>query len=191
MVVTDNPEFAEKMRRFRNHGIATDYRQRAEKGTWFYEMLDLGYNYRLTDIQCALGLSQLQKLPGWILRRREIAKKYDEAFANNPYIKALETNEKAYHAYHLYVIQLNLERLKVKRSEVFTYLRKAGIGVNVHYIPVHFHPFYRNNYGTSVGLCPVAEAAYERILSLPMFPAMTGEDVDKVVAAIESLKEAF
>ena len=187
MVVTDNPEFAEKMRRFRNHGIATDYRQRAEKGTWYYEMLDLGYNYRLTDIQCALGLSQLQKLPRWILRRREIAKKYDEAFAGNPYVTALETKGNAFHAYHLYVVQLNLEKLKVTKNEVFTYLRNAGIGVNVHYIPVHLHPFYRNNFGTSLGLCPVAEAAYERILSLPIFPAMTDDDVSKVIGAVESL----
>jgi len=187
MVVTDNAEFAEKMRRFRNHGIATDYRQRAEKGTWFYEMLDLGYNYRLTDIQCALGVSQLQKLPRWIMRRREIAKRYDDAFAGNPYVKPLETRSNAFHAYHLYVIQLILEKLKVSKNEVFTFLRNAGIGVNVHYIPVHLHPFYRQTFGTSMGLCPVAEAAYERILSLPIFPGMTDEDVSKVIGAIDSI----
>jgi perosamine synthetase len=187
MVVTDNLGFAEKIRRFRNHGIATDYRQRAEKGTWFYEMLDLGYNYRLTDIQCALGVSQLQKLPGWILRRREIAKRYDVAFAGNPYVKPLVTRSNAFHAYHLYVVQLCLEKLKVTKNEVFTFLRNAGIGVNVHYIPVHLHPFYSQNFGTSIGLCPVAEAANERILSLPIFPGMTDEDVSKVIGAVDSL----
>ena len=187
MVVTDNPQFAEKMRRFRNHGIATDYRQRAEKRTWFYEMVDLGYNYRLTDIQCALGISQLRKLPGWITRRREIAKRYDNAFAGNLYVKPLETKSSAFHAYHLYVIQLSLEKLKVSKNEVFTFLQNAGIGVNVHYIPVHLHPFYRKTFGTSTGLCPVAEAAYERILSLPIFPRMTDKDVTKVIGAIDSL----
>ena len=187
MVVTDNLEFAEKMRRFRNHGITTDYRQRAEKGTWFYEMLDLGYNYRLTDIQSALGLSQLQKLPAWILRRREIARRYDDAFAGNPYVKPLETKSNIFHAYHLYVVRLQLEKLKITKNEIFAFFRNAGIGVNVHYIPVHMHPFYRQHFGTSIGLCPVAEAAYEQILSLPLFPGMSDEDVSKVINAVKSL----
>lgn len=184
MVVTDNAEFAEKMRRFRNHGIATDFRQRAEKGTWYYEMLDLGYNYRLTDIQCALGLSQLRKLSGWIQRRREIAKLYDEAFASGQYVTPLKTSEKAFHSYHLYVVKISAEK---SRDKVFSSLRERGIGVNVHYIPVHLHPFYRNNFGTSLGLCPVAEAAYERILSLPIFPAMTNDDVSRVIATVKEL----
>lgn len=184
MVVTDNAEFAEKMRRFRNHGIATDFRQRAEKGTWYYEMLDLGYNYRLTDIQCALGLSQLRKLSGWIQRRREIAKLYDEAFASGQYVTPLKTSEKAFHSYHLYVVKISAEK---SRDKVFSSLRELGIGVNVHYIPVHLHPFYRNNFGTSLGLCPVAEAAYERILSLPIFPAMTNDDVSRVIATVKEL----
>jgi perosamine synthetase len=187
MVTTDNPEFAEKMRRFRNHGIATDYRQRAEKGTWFYEMVDLGYNYRLTDIQCALGLNQLKKLPNWILRRREIARKYGEAFSGHPFVKPLTTKSNAFHAYHLYVVKLDFKKIKLDRNGVFTHLRQAGIGVNVHYIPVHLHPFYRENFGTSAGLCPVAEEAYEQILSLPIFPAMTDFDVSKVIHAVESL----
>ncbi len=106
MVVTEKPEYAEKMRRFRNHGISTDHRQRTEDGTWFYEMTDLGYNYRLTDFQCALGLSQLRKLPGWIARRREIAREYDLAFAKLRAIKPLDTSSDITHAYHLYVIRL-------------------------------------------------------------------------------------
>lgn len=189
MVVTDNPEFAELIRRFRNHGITSDHRRRAEMGTWYYEMLDLGYNYRLTDIQCALGLSQLRKLPAWIERRREIARRYDEAFADDSYVKALKVYEKTYHVYHLYVIQLNLERLKANRATIFSSLRKAGIGVNVHYIPAHLHPYYRTSFGTGTGICPVAEVAYERILSLPMFPAMTDEDVTKVIAAVKGVME--
>jgi len=189
MVVTDNLDYATRMKRFRNHGIESDHRQRAEKGTWYYEMLDLGYNYRLTDIQCALGLSQLRKLPAWIERRREIAKRYDEAFAKEPCIKALEVDKNAFHVYHLYVVKLMLERLKVDRAEVFSNLRKAGIGVNVHYIPVHLHPYYQKTFGTKQGLCPVAESAYERIISLPMFPAMTNDDVNRVIASVKEVLE--
>lgn len=190
LVVTDNLEYVSRMRRFRNHGIESDYRQRDERGTWYYEMIDLGYNYRLTDMQCALGLSQLRKLPGWIERRREIAKCYDQAFANESSIKPLQVNKNAFHAYHLYVAQLVLERLNVGRAEIFSRLRNCGIGVNVHYIPVHLHPYYRNNFATKSGLCPVAESAYERIISLPMFPAMTNDDVNRVIASVKQVLES-
>ncbi len=103
-------------------------------------------------------------------------------------VKPLKVNEASYHVYHLYVIQLVLERLKANREEIFSALRNAGVGVNVHYIPVHMHPYYRRCFGTAKGLCPVAESAYERILSLPMFPAMSDEDVRKV---IDSVKEVL
>ena len=189
MVVTDNLEYANRMRRFRNHGIQTDHRQRAETGTWFYEMLDLGYNYRLTDIQSALGLSQLRKLSCWIKRRREIAKIYDEGFADELNVKTLKVTGDAFHVYHLYVIQLSIEQIKASRSEIFTSLRNAGIGVNVHYIPVHLQPYYKVNFGTSVGLCPVAEYAYERILSIPIFPAMTDDDVNRVIGTVKKVLE--
>jgi perosamine synthetase len=189
MVVTDNAEYANRMRRFRNHGIQIDHLQRAETGTWFYEMLDLGYNYRLTDIQCALGLSQLRKLSGWIERRREIAKMYDEGLADESCVKALKVNGDAFHVYHLYVVQLSIEQIKASRSEIFSSLRNAGIGVNVHYIPVHLHPYYKVNFGTSAGLCPVAEHAYERILSIPIFPAMTNDDVNRVIVAVKKVLE--
>ncbi len=189
MVVTDNIEYANRMRRFRNHGIQSDHRQRTETGTWYYEMLDLGYNYRLTDIQCALGLSQLKKLSGWIERRREIAKMYAEGFADESGVKALKVNEDVFHVYHLYVVQLSIERIKASRSEIFSSLRNAGIGVNVHYIPVHLHPYYKINFGTSAGLCPVAENAYERILSIPIFPAMTNDDVQRVIVSVKKVLE--
>ena len=189
MVVTDKIEYANRMRRFRNHGIQSDHRQRAETGTWYYEMLDLGYNYRLTDIQCALGLSQLKKLSGWIERRREIAKMYDEGFADESCVKALKVNEDAFHVYHLYVVQLSIEQIKASRSEIFSSLRNAGIGVNVHYIPVHLHPYYKVNFGTSAGLCPVAENAYERILSIPIFPTMTNDDVHRVIVEVKKVLE--
>ena len=183
MVTTDDPNLARRTRVFRNHGITTDHRQREQQGSWFYEMADLGYNYRLTDLQCALGMSQLRKLPGWVARRQEIARRYDAAFSEMPAVKPLGGREDVSHAYHLYVIWLDLDRLRVDRARVFAALRAEGIGVNVHYIPVYWHPYYQQ-LGYEKGLCPVAEAAYERLISLPMFPAMTDEDVESVVEAV-------
>jgi len=185
MIVTDDPDWANRMRVFRNHGITTDHSQREEQGTWFYEMADLGYNYRLTDLQCALGLSQLKKLPAWVRRRREIAAYYDQALAEIPGVEPLKVNENVFHVYHLYVIRLDLKSLGTTRKEVFMSLRAKGIGVNVHYIPVHLHPFYRRRFSTGSGLCPVAEDAYERILSLPIFPGLTDDEAKKVVGVLE------
>jgi perosamine synthetase len=187
MVTTDNSQLAERMYRFRNHGISSDHRSREAEGTWFYEMVELGYNYRLTDIQCALGLSQLDKLEVSVARRRDIAARYDEAFGEVDLVAPLSVRPEAHHAYHLYVIRLDLDRLRASRAEVYTALRTEGIGVNVHYIPVHLHPFYRNRFGTGPGLCPVAEDAYERIISIPMFPAMADEDVERVVGGVRTV----
>jgi perosamine synthetase len=186
-VTTDDPDLAQRIRIFRNHGITTDRRQREQQGSWFYEMVDLGYNYRLTDFQCALGISQLHKLSGWVALRREIARRYDEVFAGLSAVQPLGVSPAVCHAYHLYVIRLNLARLGTSRGAVFAALRAEGIGVNVHYIPVHLHPFYRQRLGTGPGLCPVAEAAYEEILSLPIFPAMTDQDVTDVIAAVTKI----
>lgn len=182
-ITTNNTELAVKMRRFRNHGIATDHRQREQQGTWFYEMLDLGYNYRLTDFQCALGLKQLAKLPDWILRRQKIAQQYDAAFKENSNIRPLTALPGLSHAYHLYVVRVPA----AKRSQLFNDLRSRGIGVNVHYVPVHLHPFYRKQFGTKAGLCPVAEAAYQQVLSIPMFPKMTDENVETVISTMHEL----
>jgi perosamine synthetase len=191
MVTTDDTELARRMRIFRNHGITTDHRQREAQGSWFYEMTDLGYNYRMTDFQCALGLSQLAKLPAWIARRREIAAAYDRAFANMPEVKPLRVRPEVGHAFHLYVVQLQLERLKVDRARIFAALRAENIGVNVHYIPVHLHPFYRQRFDTKPDDCPVAERAHERLLSLPIFPAMSDDDVVDVVAGVRKVLEVF
>ena len=149
MITTDDPELAARMRGFRNHGITADLQQRARQGTWYYEMADLGYNYRLTDFQCALGRSQLRQLPGWVERRREIAGAYDAAFAGMPAVRPLTVRPDVYHAYHLYVIRLDLKRLSVSRDNIFRALRAEGIGVNVHYLPVPLHPFYRETFATS------------------------------------------
>lgn len=191
MIATDDPDLARRMRVFRNHGITTDHRQREQQGSWFYEMVDLGYNYRLTDFQCALGMSQLFKLPGWVARRQEIARRYDEAFAELPAVGPLGVRGDVSHAYHLYMIRLDLDQLKVDRARVFTALLAEGIGVNLHYIPVHLHPFYRERFSTGPGLCPVAEAAYERLITLSIFPRMSDGDVEDVIAAVRRVMEAY
>jgi len=191
VVTTDDAALAQRMRIFRNHGITSDHRQRETAGGWHYEMVDLGYNYRLTDIQCALGLSQLPKLSEWIARRRQIAGCYDAAFSSLKGLQPLSVRPDTAHAYHLYVIRLDLDRLKVKRDTIFAALRAEGIGVNVHYIPVHLHPFYQKRFATGLGLCPVAESAYERILSLPIFPAMTDRDCDDVIHAVQKVLSAY
>jgi perosamine synthetase len=191
MITTDNPGLAARMRAFRNHGITADLQQRARQGTWYYEMADLGYNYRLTDFQCALGRSQLIQLPGWLERRREIAQAYDAAFAGMPAVRPLTVRPDVYHAYHLYVIRLDLQRLSVSRDNIFRALRAEGIGVNVHYLPVPLHPFYREAFATSPDQCPEASAAANDILSLPIFPCMTDNDAEEVIFACRKVITAF
>jgi perosamine synthetase len=181
MVVTDNIEFAEKIREFRNHGITVDHQQRAQTATWDYDIESFGYNYRLTDFQSALGLSQLAKLPLWILRRREIARRYDLAFRELPCITPLSANDQVKHAYHLYVIRLHLNELQLDKGEIFKRLRNAGIGVNVHYKPLNLMTVMQKKYGYMSGDFPVAEKAYAEILSLPIYPAMQDSDVQRVI----------
>lgn len=181
MVVGSDPELEHKLRRFRNHGIDSEFRQRQERGTWRYDMVELGMNYRITDIQCALGLSQLGKLPGFLKRRREMAARYDRAFDGTP-VRPLDVAPGGRHSYHLYVVRVD------RRDEVFSALRSADIGANVHYAPVHLHPYYRQSQGTGPGLCPVAEAASEEILSLPLHPGLSDADVEAVIG--ETLRAA-
>jgi perosamine synthetase len=251
-ITTDNVKLAERMRLFRTHGITRDTQSTKRKAQsdsdpmlhapcsmpFYYEMVDIGYNYRITDIQCALGISQLKKLPGFLERRREIAARYDEALKSisgieplslrTDVLSAAQSAESiaqsegkegtlsnstpssvlhvgsveftggdsearstgapcSLHAYHLYVIRIDSNVLGIDRSTLFAKLQKKGIGVNVHYIPVHLHPFYREKFHTGLGLCPVAEAAYEKLISIPMFPGMTEANGELVVRC---LKEA-
>ena len=183
MVVTDDEAIANSARCFRNHGITTDARNRQAAGKWFYEMVDLGYNYRLSDIQCALGIQQLKKLGGWISRRQQIAKIYDRAFESDASVTPLHVQRDVLHGYHLYTVRWNAG----DRDDAYKQLRSRGIGVNVHYIPVHLHPFYQKNHATYKGMCPHAERAYEQILSLPIFPGMNDCDVLKTIGAIHSV----
>jgi UDP-4-amino-4,6-dideoxy-N-acetyl-beta-L-altrosamine transaminase len=191
MVTTNDAAYAEKLRRFRNHGISSDARQRQNEGQWYYEMVLLGYNYRLTDIACALGLSQLKRLKENLLRRRNIAARYRAAFGELDAVTLPALRSAANSAWHLYPIRLNLERLSGDRGQVFRALRAENIGVNVHYIPVHLHPYYRDQLGHRSGEYPVAEDAYQRLISLPMFHGMSDLDVEDVIAAVRKVIAHF
>lgn len=176
MAVTDDERLATRMRHFRGHGITTTAAEREKMGGWYYEMVDLGYNYRITDIQCALGSSQLKKLDGWIVKRNALAQWYDAAFASTE-IKPLIHRSGLVHGYHLYIVRVD------RRDERFKTLRDAGIGVNVHYMPVYLHPYYQG-LGYSAGLCPVAEEAYEKIMTLPLWVGMDQGDLERVVQGL-------
>jgi perosamine synthetase len=187
MVTTERAECAEALRRFRNHGISSDARKRQAEGQWHYEMVLLGFNYRLTDIACALGLSQLKKLEANLARRREIAARYTLAFRDLAGVMRPPVRDGVNPGWHLYPIRLNLEKLTADRSRVFRALRAENIGVNVHYIPVHRHPYYRDRFGYQGGEYPIAEDAYERLISLPMFHGMSDQDVDDVIHAVSKI----
>lgn len=189
-ISTADPEAARRMRRFRNHGIDSDLRSREAKGTFAYQMVDLGYNYRLSDLQCALGISQLKKLGAWVEKRRQLARLYDTALASMDFVEPVEQRLDE-SSYHLYIVQLRLDRLSVDRDVIHQALRAEGIGANVHYMPVHLHEYYRKNHGTRAGDCPVAEKAYPRLLSLPLFPGMQSSDVEDVVTALAKVGRAY
>lgn len=191
MVTTNNAQFAETLRRFRNHGISSDARQRQNAGQWYYEMVLLGFNYRLPDIVCALGIQQLKKLESNLARRRTIAARYTAAFSDVAGIIPPRVRSDVNPAWHLYPIRLGLEKLTADRAQIFRALRAENIGVNVHYIPVHQHPYYRDRFGYRGGEFPVAEDAYSRVISLPMFHGMTDKDVEDVIRAVAKVIEHY
>jgi perosamine synthetase len=180
MALTEDADMAGHMRRFRNHGIDSDHRSREKSGTFAYDMRELGYNYRLPDVQCALGLAQLTRLSGWVAARQRIAGLYEQALTGMSHVTPLRAHKNRTHAYHLYVVKL---AEGIDRDRVFARLRAEGIGANVHYAPVHLHSFYRQR-GYGEGIAPVAEAVSKQLLTLPMFPALTPADVGRVVAAL-------
>lgn len=187
-VLTDDDDHAARLRRFRNHGIAIE---RSARRDWTYAMVELGYNYRLTDVMAALGTSQLARLEQFLASRRRLAARYRAALGHHWAVDLQAVDAAAEPAWHLFVVQLRLDRLRVDRAAVYHALRAEGIGVNVHYIPVHRHPWYRDRYPELEGQLPVAEAAYERLLTLPLFSAMDDEDVDDVVAALDKVTAAY
>ena len=189
-VVTGDEEKAAQLRAFRSHGVSVDARTRDARGDWYYEMDFLGYNYRMPDGCCALGRSQLKRLDAFLARRKAIAQRYEAAFAEVAEVEPLSIRAGRESAWHLYVIRLVLERLRVDRKHIYRALRAEGIGVNVHYIPIYWHPYYRA-LGYAKGLCPQAERLYERIVTLPLWPGMADKDADDVIAAVVKVVEAY
>jgi perosamine synthetase len=217
ILVTENDEWAAKARLLRTHGVTRDpavflglvdeathtsgfSSQLSEIGPWYYEMQELGYNLRITDMQCALGRTQLKRLPAFICRRQEIAAQYSEAFADIDWLSppALAAQPSALDSsgfnfslpdlsLHLYTAQIDFARLGKTRTEVMQELRDQGVGSQVLYIPVYLQPWYRRTFGYESGKCPNAEAFYARALSLPLYSSMTDQDVDKVISAVSKL----
>jgi UDP-4-amino-4,6-dideoxy-N-acetyl-beta-L-altrosamine transaminase len=194
-VLTDDKGYYDGLLMFRNHGITKDRAKFTTQnpkgvGDWYYEMQFLGHNYRMTDIQAALGVSQLGKLDSFVKRRREIAGIYNKAFENNDYFDIPVERVYARSSYHLYPIRLK-EGMKNKKIKVFSAMREKGLGVQVHYIPIYLHPYYQR-IGFKPHLCPVAENFSEREISIPLYPAMTKQDVEDVVDKIcETFKEVM
>ncbi len=189
MVVTNREDLYERLRRFRNHGITRDA---SVHPPWFYEQHELGINGRMTDIQAALGVSQLAKVRQFFDLRRAIVDRYQAAFADIPELRRpVEMNEVG-SAWHLYVIRLRLESLEWTRRDVFETLRTRGLGVQVHYIPVYTHPYYRRHEscGTPPVRCERAEQYYEEAISLPLFPKMTDDDVEYVIQTVHEVIDA-
>ncbi|MCC5464040.1 UDP-4-amino-4,6-dideoxy-N-acetyl-beta-L-altrosamine transaminase [Pelosinus baikalensis] len=187
MVLTNKPELYEKLIQFRSHGITRNPELMTEEvhGPWYYQQIDLGYNYRMTDIQAALGLSQMDRLDEFVARRQAIAKKYNEELQGLPLILPWQHPD-TYSAYHLYVICLEEDKITKTHKQVFEELRQAGIGVNLHYIPVHTQPYYRH-LGFEWGDFPVSEYYYSTAISIPMYSAMTEEEQDKVIHTIKEV----
>lgn len=185
IITTNNEEYYTRLINFRSHCITRDINQHADKevGGWYYEQLDLGYNYRMTDIQAALGISQMNKIDWFINRRREIVKKYNEAFKDLDGVILQKNADFSDTVNHLYVIKLDLNKLKANRKEIYNALIAENIGVNVHYIPVYWHPYYQK-LGYKKGLCPKAEELYNSIFTIPLFPAMTDNDVEDVINGV-------
>jgi perosamine synthetase len=183
VVTTNDSALADRARRFRNHGLATDAATRHLAGALYSEMIDLGFNYRLSDVQCALGLSQMTKLAASLARREVIARRYRAALTGMAGVVVPPVAANVRHAWHIFPVLLELDRLSVDRGRIVAALRAENIGVSFHYVPAYWHPYYAA-LGYRRGLCPRAEAAAERLMTLPMFPAMTDADVDDVVQAL-------
>jgi UDP-4-amino-4,6-dideoxy-N-acetyl-beta-L-altrosamine transaminase len=189
MVLTNRRDLAERLQRLRSHGMTRDPAQMTESshGPWYYQQIELGFNYRITDLQAALGLSQLNKLDDFIERRRELAARYDRLLTYLP-LTLPSPQPEAESAWHLYVVRLQLDRISLGHRQVFEGLRAAGVGVNLHYIPVHLQPYYRD-LGFAEGDFPQAERYYEEAISLPLFPLLSDEQQDYVVEQLRRLTE--
>ena len=192
MITTDNEEYYKKLISFRSHGITRDLNKLENKdgGSWYYEQLDLGFNYRMTDFQAALGISQLKKLDGFIKRRKEIVSKYNEAFNGLDGVILQENASFSDTVNHLYILKLELSKLNADRKEMYDAIVAENIGLNVHYIPVYLHPYYQK-LGYKRGICPKAEELYSAMFTVPLFPAMSDQDMEDVINGISKVINYF
>jgi len=188
MATTENSEWAERMRMMSLHGISHDaWKRYTKEGSWYYEILNPGFKYNLTDIAAAIGIEQLKKCDEFRKAREKIAKIYDTSFADLEEIHTPVRRSDTEHAWHLYVIQPNLDHLQITRNQFIDALREEGIGTSVHFIPLHLHPYYRDNFGYQPSDFPNASSAFERIVSLPIYPKMTEADVESVIGAVRKV----
>ena len=188
-VLTNHSELDEKIRRLRTHGMIKDnskfsIQHQSLNEPWYYEMHELGYNYRITDFQCALGSNQLKKLDRFVQKRRKISKRYDDSFSNIENIKIPELLSNVEPSYHLYPLQIDFKKLLFSKVELFERMKKAGINLQVHYIPIHLQPFYKKNYGFQQGDFPISERFYQNELSLPIYPDLSDKNVSLVIDSI-------
>ena len=190
MATTENPQWADKMRMLSLHGISHDaWNRYSAEGSWYYEILTPGYKYNLTDLAACLGIEQLKQCDEFYQRRQSIAAAYDHGFADLAEIQTPVCRPDVQHAWHLYVIQLQLDRLRTDRHDFVEALREKNIGTSVHFIPLHRHPYYRDTFGYRPEDFSSASAVFERIISLPIYPKMSDEDVEDVIAAVRSIVE--
>lgn len=188
VITTNNKELYQSLLLLRSHGITKDPELLSQNpGPWYYEMQDLGYNYRMTDMQAALGISQLKRLDDFVLRRREIIKKYNKAFSGFENIVTPHEETGYLSAFHLYVLNINFDKIGQSRSEVMGILKSKNVGTQVHYIPVHLQPYYKKKLGFKDGDYPAAELFYEKALSIPLYPKMSDEQVDYVIKCVSSI----
>ena len=192
MVTTRNADLADRVRMLSLHGLSRDaWNRYSSRGSWYYEIVDLGYKYNLPDVLAAIGIHQIKRIDEFTRRRREIAAAYDAAFAGLPQIKLPpRDNVNSEHIYHLYTVQLDLAALSISRDQFIEALRAENIGSSVHFIPLHLHPYYRKEFGFSRGAFPAAEAVFDRIVSFPIYPGMKDEDVKDVVHAVSKIVTA-
>ena len=191
MLTTDNEAYARRAQMMRLHGISHDaWKRYTTEGSWYYEVIEAGFKYNMTDIQAALGLCQLKRADEFHRVRCSYAALYRELLADADQVELPEVPPDVTHAWHLFIIRLRLEELRINRNEFIEELRKAGIGTSVHFIPLHLQPYYARTFGCRRGDCPNAERTYERAISLPIYPAMSVEDVERVAASVRRIAEA-
>ncbi len=184
-MLTGSPDFIEEARIWSLHGMSRDaWKRYSAEGSWYYEVIRPGFKYNMTDIQAAIGLHQLRKLPQFQARRREIVRRYNEAFSQFEELQIPPERPEVEHAWHIYVIRLHLSRLHISRDQFIEELRARNIGTSVHFIPIHLHPYYREKYGYRPEDFPVAWREYQRIISLPLYPRMSDQDVEDVIEAV-------